>query len=637
MKNMYLVKTFLTGLLFCTVMCQVLHGQGGFDNSTRALYILDISKYVEWDDSIQSHADFKIGVLGNDVDLYWELNNMAKTREFIQDKPIKIFLFREIDDFEKVQVLYVNKSEGFKIDQVLRRTKGNNTLVISEGYEFQQSMLNFIVVEGKPRFEVNEARLNEEKLKVSELFLAHAVKTRADWEELYKVTDVALQLEKEVVRQQSVVIDSQRLIMIAQEQEIIEQQLRLEELNKQIGQKQKTLEEKIIVLSRQEKEISIQNQLISRQQAEVAGQKEILDRQTANIETQDLKIKEQQAKMSAQENILIEQLKAIEKQKLLLYFAIIALILVSGLGYFIYRAYRIKIKANRILAEKNIQISRQKDEIEKQRDEIRQQKEIAEKQRDHIAYQKKHITDSIEYARKIQTALLPSLELFSSDLDHFVLYKPRDIVSGDFYWVTRINGQQIIIVADCTGHGVPGAFMSMLGVSLINEIVNNKGIVQPDQIMNTLRDNVIISLKQKEIKSEIKDGMDMCICKFDLNNQILDFAGANNPLYLFQDGELIEVKGNNMPVAIHEHMAPFTNHRFELKKGDTFYIFSDGYVDQFGGSNLKKYLSKNFKNTLLEMQSMPMYQQGVRLNNIFEDWRRDVEQIDDVTVIGVRI
>ena len=635
------MKVFLnkvmTGMVLLVLIYPSIYAQGGFDNSTRALYILDISKYVEWDDSLQSHADFKIGVLGNNVDLYWELYNMAKTRKFIQNKPIKIFLFRELKDFEKVHVLYVNKEEGFKIDQVLRRTAGNNTLVVSEGYDFQQSMLNFIVVQGKPRFELNQERLNKEKLKVSELFLAQAVKTRADWEELYKITDVALQQEKEVVKQQNAVIDSQRLIMIAQEQEIFNQQLKLEQLNFEIGEKQKTLEKKNMILGRQEKEINGQKKIITKQQAEVTSQKDTLVSQAKNIEDQNLKIKEQTAKISAQETVLIEQLKAIEKQKLLLYFAIIALILVSGLGYFIYRAYRIKIRANKILAEKNIKISKQKDEIEKQRDEIIHQKEIAETQRDQIAYQKKHITDSIEYARKIQTALLPSLELFSADLDHFVLYKPRDIVSGDFYWVTRTDDQQIIIVADCTGHGVPGAFMSMLGVSLINEIIISKGIMQPAQIMNNLRDKVISSLKQKEQASEIKDGMDMSICKYDLRNKILEFAGANNPLYLFRDGELIEIKGDKMPVAIHVRMKPFTNNRLELKKGDTFYIFSDGYVDQFGGSHLKKYLSKNFRNTLCEMQSMPMLKQGALLNEIFEDWRRDVEQIDDVTVIGVKI
>jgi len=634
------IPVYLKALLvsFCLIIMTVpLSGQAGFDDPTRALYILDISKYVEWDDSIQSHADFKIGILGTDYEFYYELSDMARTREFIQDKPIKVFLFRDIDRIEKVHVLYVNNKEDFKMNQVLRQTSGNNTLVISEGYEFQQSMLNFIVVDDEPRFEVNEAKLNEERLQVSRLFLAQAIKTKADWEELYIVTDIELEKEKEVVRQQSVVIDSQLLVMEAQEQEILDQQMRLEKLNQDIEQKQKILEEKTAVLGKQEREITTQKKLISQQQEEVSQQKEVLDKQSANIAKQEEEISIKSAKIAEQETVLIEQLKAIEKQKLMLYFAIIALILLAGLGFFILRAYRIKKRANKILADKNEKISRQKDEIEKQRDEIQKQKEVAEKQRDQIAYQKQHITDSIEYAKKIQTALLPSLELFADDIDHFVLYKPRDIVSGDFYWVGRFNGEQIIIAADCTGHGVPGAFMSMLGVSLLNEIIVNKGVLQPDQIMNQLRDAVIRTLGQKEAASEIKDGMDMCICKYTLSSKVLQFAGANNPLYMFSGEELTEIKADKMPVAIYENMKPYTLHEFQLKKGDTFYVFSDGYVDQFGGPKLKKYLSKNFKNTLLEMQSRSMLEQGASLDEIFEEWRKEVEQIDDVTVIGVRV
>lgn len=634
MKQFLKLTLILSGLLFSQ---QFLTGQDGFDDATRALYILDISKYVEWDDSIQSHADFKIGVLGNDVDFYWELVNMAKTRKFIQQKPIKVFLFRELKDIEKVHVLYVHIKEGFNIAQVLRQTRGNNTLVISEGYEFQKSMLNFIVVDGKPRFEVNQERLEEEGLKVSQLFLAQAVKTREDWQKLYKITDTRLQQEKEVVRQQSAVIDSQKVVMLKQEQQITEQQEKLEQLNRDIERQQHTLAEKTRMVRKQEKEIGSQQELITSQQAKVSSQKEFLQQQSDSIRKKEATIARRDEKIRAQDTVLIEQMKAIEKQQLLLYFAIVALALLAGLGFFIFRAYRIKKRANRILAEKNERISRQKDEIERQRDEISSQKDIAEKQRDQISYQKKHITDSIEYARKIQTALLPSLELFSDDIDHFVLYKPRDIVSGDFYWVGRFDGHQLIIAADCTGHGVPGAFMSMLGVSLINEIVVNKGIRQPDKVMNELRDAVIGSLGQKGAESEIKDGMDMCICNYELSSGKLVFAGANNPLYLFSEGELTEIKGDKMPVAIHEHMAPFTAHEFNLKKGDTFYIFSDGYVDQFGGPKLKKYLSKNFKNTLLDMQSLPMLKQGAMLDEIFEEWRKDVDQIDDVTVIGVRV
>ena len=601
----------------------------GFDNSIRALYILDISKYVEWDDNIQSKADFIIGILGTDTDFYWELFNMAKTRQFIQNKPIKILLFRDINSIEKSQVLYVNIREGFKIRQVLDKTRGSNTLVISEGYEFQESMLNFIVVGGQPRFEVNEQRLNEEKLKVSQLFLAQAVKTREDWEELYKVTDVALTEEKVITRQQKVVIDSQRLQIAEQEKMIMEQEERLRFLNDEIGKKQKTLEQKVVVLSQQEKEIVSQKGLILKQQEEVNQQNLVITDKQKEINIRTNQIAEQDSLISTQKVIMFEQLKAIEKQRLLLYFAIIALILVSGLVYYIYRGYKIKKEANIKLEEKNKLISAQKDEIQKQ-------KEIAESQRDLIAYQKKHITDSIHYAKRIQTALLPSLELFSDEIDHFVLYKPRDIVSGDFYWVAKIDGQQMVIAADCTGHGVPGAFMSMLGVSLLNEIILNKRIIQPDQVLNILREYIIQSLKQVVQTSGIKDGMDMCVCLIDFKKNKMQFAGANNPLWIFADGKLNEIKGDKMPVAIHDNMPPFTNHVVDIKKGDTFYIFSDGYADQFGGPQQKKILNKNFKMLLLKVQNLPMLEQGSKINEFFEDWRKELEQIDDVCVIGIR-
>jgi serine phosphatase RsbU (regulator of sigma subunit) len=620
--------------LSCMILCIFLWfhlsaQKTGFDNSTRALYILDISKYVEWDDNIKSKADFIIGILGSDTDFYWELYNMAKTRQFIQNKPIKILLFRDISSIEKSQVLYVNNKEGFKIRQVLEKTKGNNTLVISEGYEFQESMLNFIVVGGEPRFEVNEQRLNEEKLKVSQLFLAQAVKTREDWEELYKVTDEALTEEKEVTKQQKTVIDSQRLKIAEQEKMIMEQEERLRALNDEISKKQKTLEQKVVVLTRQEKQIVTQNNLILKQQVEVNKQNLVITDKQKEIDTRTDQIAEQDSLIMSQDAMIIEQIKAIEKQRLLLYFAIIALILVSGLVYYIYRGYKIKKEANIKLEEKNRLISAQKDEIQKQ-------KEIAENQRDLIAYQKKHITDSIHYAKRIQTALLPSLELFSDEIEHFVLYKPRDIVSGDFYWVAKIDGQQVVIAADCTGHGVPGAFMSMLGVSLLNEIILNKKIVQPDQILNVLREYIIHSLKQAVQTSGIKDGLDMCVCLIDFESNKMQFAGANNPLWIISDGQLNEIKGDKMPVAIHDNMAPFTNHIVNLKKGDTLYLFSDGYADQFGGPQQKKILNKNFKMLLQKVQHLPMLEQGAKIDEFFEDWRKELEQIDDVCVIGIR-
>jgi serine phosphatase RsbU (regulator of sigma subunit) len=240
------------------------------------------------------------------------------------------------------------------------------------------------------------------------------------------------------------------------------------------------------------------------------------------------------------------------------------------------------------------------------------------------------------YAKRIQTALIPSLELFSDKLDHFVLYKPLAIVSGDFYWVSARDNMQIIIAADCTGHGVPGAFMSMLGVTLLNEIVNEKQIIMPDQIISTLRDGIIKSLKQVVDEDTVKDGMDIAVCVVDFKENILWFAGANNPLYLIRNGELIHYRPDKMPVAIHYRMQPFTLHKIELQKGDQFYIFSDGYADQFGGPNEKKFMSTHMKEKLVEISGLPMLQQGEKMNTVFEEWRGENPQVDDVTLIGVR-
>lgn len=347
------------------------------------------------------------------------------------------------------------------------------------------------------------------------------------------------------------------------------------------------------------------------------------------MEVQMARLDEQLALISQQEDKIKTQLATLEKQKLILYFVSFVLLLFVFLAYNIYRNYKIKKEANIKLEEKNRTISAQKDEIEKQRD-------VAAMQRDQIAYQKKHITDSIVYAKRIQTALLPSLELFSDDLDHFVLYKPLDIVSGDFYWVSRRENLQIIIAADSTGHGVPGAFMSMLGVTMLNELVLAKNVVMPDQILNGLREGIINALKQAVDEDNVKDGMDMAVCLIDFSTSTLWFAGANNPLYLIRDNELIHYRPDKMPVAIHYNMGDFTLQKIDLKKGDCFYIFSDGYADQFGGPDQRKFMTKQLKEVLLNISGMPMIDQGIKLNELFTEWQGDNPQIDDVTLIGVR-
>ena len=266
-----------------------------------------------------------------------------------------------------------------------------------------------------------------------------------------------------------------------------------------------------------------------------------------------------------------------------------------------------------------------------------------------IEKQKKEITDSIIYAKRIQSAALPPEELIQQLLpEHFVLFKPRDIVSGDFYWMKQINKYTVITAADCTGHGVPGAFMSMLGMALLNEIVRDKSVTHANQVLNKLRAEIKLALRQTGKEGEAKDGMDIALCVIDKENMILQYAGAYNPLYLFRKIsdklELIETKADKMPIGIHMKEKPFTNHEIDIKENDIIYIFSDGFIDQFGGCDDEKtkiggvkFKSKRFKKLLEDINDKKMSDQKEILNTTIEKWKGNNDQIDDILVIGIKI
>jgi serine phosphatase RsbU (regulator of sigma subunit) len=630
LKQVRLIRIpLLCLILMMTLMVRFSFSQNVLDNSSKAVFIFDMAKYIDYGPGFTDSSVFKIGVLDDKSDLFWAMGNLSKTRKTIQDKPVQLVIFRSEDKILHTQILFVNKSSGFSINKIKSMLQGHQTMLMTEGFQFRESMINFVVVNGDPKYEANNDMIRKAGMGVDELFLGLAIKTQEDWEKLFVVTDADLQIQKQTVKQQQEEIEHQQ-------EEILHQKALLDSLDKEIDVKEKTLDEKQQVLERQfvqiikqKGEITAQKQTIVIQQNEVQVQKDTLARQKGKISVQLARIDDQLKKISEQDSRIKVQLEAIEKQKLILYFVLFALLLVSILGYYIYRGYKIKREANIKLEDKNKTISLQKEEIEKQRD-------LAAAQRDQISYQKKHIEDSIMYAKRIQTALIPSLELFSDKLEHFVLYRPLGIVSGDFYWVSSLVNPQVIISADCTGHGVSGAFMSMLGVTMLNEIVNGKQIVMPDQIIENLRQGIIRSLKQVAEEDSIKDGMDIAVCTVDFEKNILWYAGANNPLYIVRGGELIHYRADKMPVAIHYKMDRFTLHKIDLQKGDAFYIFSDGYADQFGGPKQKKFMSIHLRETLVSLAGMPMLKQGERLNEIFEEWRGDSPQIDDVTIIGVR-
>ncbi len=328
-------------------------------------------------------------------------------------------------------------------------------------------------------------------------------------------------------------------------------------------------------------------------------------------------------------------------------FLIIGLFLI----YVIIKLYTKKLKREnekleQIVKERTAEIRMQNEEITAQRDEIQAQKEEVEKAKEKIEDQQKSIMDSIHYASRIQGAVLPPDDYLKQILGtFFVLFRPRDIVSGDFYWATQRDNKIVIVAADCTGHGVPGAFMSMLGMSFLNEIVNKEGVLHANIILNRLRENVKRSLRQTGKDNEAKDGMDIAVCVIDKTEMKLQFAGAYNPLLIIRDGKIDRVKADRMPIGIYlREKASFTNNIIDIKEGDLLYIFSDGYVDQFGGTDDSKIRSNKFKEILLENHQKPLEEQKKALNDFLEFWMNHLDkygkkykQVDDILVIGIKI
>ncbi|HLP11771.1 MAG TPA: SpoIIE family protein phosphatase, partial [Flavobacteriales bacterium] len=260
--------------------------------------------------------------------------------------------------------------------------------------------------------------------------------------------------------------------------------------------------------------------------------------------------------------------------------------------------------------------------------------------------------------KRIQQAVLPGDNEFKNNFrDSFVLFKPKDIVSGDFYWFTKIkptlSGRRadtsrtveegdkeyiIYATADCTGHGVPGGFMSMLGTSFLNEIINEGKVVDPSKALNQLRDKIISGLKQTGATGESKDGMDIVLTVYDLDSNTMNYSAANNGFYLIRNGELIEHNADKQPIGYYgDAMKPFTLNKIELQPGDCIYTFTDGYADQFGGPRGKKLKYKTMEQKLLEIHQLPMSEQHVIMDKLIMDWMGDIEQNDDICLIGVRI
>ena len=452
--------------------------------------------------------------------------------------------------------------------------------------------------------------------------------------------------QKEIERQAGFDALEQRIKLAAADQEI--QGLALKNLRAESSRKENEMklllkqqeldrsENKILAQSlalEQEKRIAMENeQKVNSLEQERMIQKLELDKKT------------EQEKALQNANMLLEternqqQMKA-EKEKQIRKMAVGIGILVVILALMFLFGLISTRKKNQKLAESKLQIEKINADLQIKNREVNEQNEKISLQKDIIEQKNQSITDSIQYASRIQAAVLPPEDFLTDwDIENFVLYKPKAIVSGDFYWGLMKNGRVIVAAADCTGHGVPGAFMSMLGHAFLDEIINTTEVGNAADILDSLRDEVINTLKQRGMTGEARDGMDIAMCIIDRKSWKLDFAGANNPLYLVRDGKLTKFTADRMPIGIHvTTISPFTNNKIEIKKGDYLYLFSDGYADQFGGPRGRKFMYKPFQDLLLKNSRKPLEEQKEILEETFVNWKGDYDQVDDVLVMGLKL
>jgi serine phosphatase RsbU (regulator of sigma subunit) len=330
------------------------------------------------------------------------------------------------------------------------------------------------------------------------------------------------------------------------------------------------------------------------------------------VEMQGLELKATNLELEAKAKEEKQQKQ--QKNNVIRISSIVGLFLLTILAI-VYRSYQKSKKAKEI-------ISKQKKEVEHQKMEVEEKN--------------KEILDSITYAKRLQEAILPPRKLVKEYLQNsFILYKPKDIVAGDFYWMQTVNDTVLFAAADCTGHGVPGAMVSVVCSNALNRGVKELGISDPGKLLDTARELVVERFALSE--SEVKDGMDISLCALNTKTNTLKYAGANNPLWIVRNGEVLETKANKQPIGKTDNPEPFNTHTIQLQKEDSLYLFTDGFADQFGGERGKKYKYRPFKQLLIEIQDKSLEEQRDTINTEFETWKGDLEQVDDVCIIGVKI
>jgi len=574
--------------------------RGFSQEKTRENFIRDFTKehFIVWPENNNKKEMFTIGIV-NDSILYNNLKPFFDKKPLFKKRKIKLVFYPSFTSAKSIGIglIYLNKSEGVSMANAINDVKGKPILIVGENFAYNQSMINLIFVNDKLAFEYNKDLIEAQGLKPTEELSKLSAKNEIQW-------------------------------------------------NKMLAESQAKLEEERILAENKNKQLKSANKQLYNANKDINAKEQALQEKDELIDSahQQLSLREREIALEKKENeIKSDQIKSQNRFITVLGFAIALGLLAL---FFIYRSYTMSRKANQKLNELNKSLKQHKDEIF-------QQKLIVEEK-------SKEITDSINYALRIQRSLLPSIKDFNLHVpESFIIFKPKDIVSGDFYWYEKLPGNRILFsVVDCTGHGVPGALMSVIGINQLNKIVHENRITSPEQILKELDLAVRATLHQHNHEDDANDGMEMAICLYEMDTNTVYFSGAFNPLWIvtndptnpdllpYYNGEynesldctLIEIPADKKSVAsLYKMDFNFTLHKIKLKKGDNLYIFSDGYADQFGGTDAKKFKKMRFKELLLSNHKQTITNQKSSILSTFDEWKGKIEQIDDVCIMGIRV
>ncbi len=652
------MRKFLFIIFFLPIL---LHAQNYSDAQIKAAYIYNFIVNIEWSNE-DDLSEFDITVFGEDTAIVPYLRSLAKTKT-IRGLPIKIHKTTEFDDllYFAPEVIFLTEDNASNIKRVYYEVLSEPVLIISDNANQQlYVMLNFIKTSNnKISFELNTKNIEDQSLKILPKLLVLGG-TELDVKKLLKLKEQELQQEKDIVKQQEQkllkqqsLIDSQ-LVSINKQNEIIEkrrksidslvnqvqrqtevlnlQSRNLEQLQLNVKTQQNILNQKIQELRVQKDSIDKQKILIHTQQAEIQGKLAKLDSLNADIN-------QRQAQIDAQKSELSNLHGTVESQRKYMGFMGVILLLVIFIIFYVYNNFRQKKKLNDKLVQKN-------NEVEAQSEELQQINQEITTQRDHIQHQNEFITGSISYSKRIQEAILPSFVGLRKSFDTFLIYKPKDIVSGDFYWGAEIISKdfnyKFVAVVDCTGHGVPGALLSIVGSRLLSEIVNQHKIYDPAKILTMLNLLVVKTLKQKETNTGMNDGMDVVLCRIEMldNKYNFTFAGAKRALFYYnsEKKEVERIKGSRLTIGgyIQNKNEKFENRTFIAHKNDTIYLMTDGYIDQ-NNKERKRFGSPRVKRLIAEIGHLSASEQYNAFEQKLNNWQKEEMQRDDITLLGLRI